>query len=430
MYGSLKPQGYIPRHVDALVERGLGLFGGLEVRGPRWCGKSWTSQAFGESLTRVDRNPRIFEDDPSLALQGRRPHVVDEWQDVVPVWNAARHAIDDAANMPGQFILTGSSSPRQQDEDDRRHSGAGRIARVRMSTMTLSERGLSTGAVSLAGLFNGQFSPAESTMGLERLAEAVCAGGWPAVVAGGSPDPAAVVDAYLDALFEETLPKAGKSAGLGRRVARSLARNVGTSATLGTIAADAAAGEDTGPSTATVSSYLDELKRNYFVDELPAWDAPVRSKSRVRSRPKRYLADPSLAASLLGAGPGRLLDDGQLLGALFESLAVHDLGVYAGLLEGAYPGSMRYYGDADGLEVDVVIELRDGRWAGIEVKTGASGLDKGVQSLDRLRRKVRANPLARNPEPVFMAVLLGCYPYARHIEDADVYAIPIETLCP
>lgn len=430
MYGTLRPSGYIERHVDELVERYLAAFGGVEIRGPRWCGKSWTSQAFGESITRVNRSVSLFEDDPSLALQGAQPHIIDEWQDVVPIWNEAKIAIDDGASKPGQFILTGSSSPLPSEENEHRHSGAGRIAQVDMSTMTLSERGVSTGAVSLAGLFAGQFEPSPSALGLAQLAEIICQGGWPAVISGRMPDSTAAIDAYLDALFETSIPKAGKSGDLARRIALSLARNIGTSAAIGTIAADATASEDTRPSDATVRSYLNELKRNFFVRELPAWDAPVRSRSRVRSKPKRYLADPSLAASLLGVNPQRLLSDGQLLGLLLESLAVHDMAVYASLLDGAYPSSLRYYGDADGLEVDMIIELRDGRWAGFEVKTGVSGLEKGVSSLQRLRRKVAANPLARNPEPEFMAVLLGCYPYARYLEEEDVYLIPIETLCP
>lgn len=429
MYGSLKPAGYVERHVDVLVERYLRAFGGIEIRGPRWCGKSWTSQAFGESITRVDRNADLFEDDPTLALQGAQPHVIDEWQDVVPIWNEARHAIDDSANRAGQFILTGSSSPLVEGKD-RRHSGAGRIARVDMGTMTLCERGVSTRSVSLKGLFEGKFKPSPSSLGIERLAQLICQGGWPAVVVGTSPDAAAAVDGYLAALFEESIPRAGKSGELARLIAQSLARNVGTSATLGTISQDASAGEDVSPSEATVRSYLEEFKRNYFVFELPAWDAPVRSRSRVRSRPKRYFADTSLVSSLLGLNSPRLFSDGQLFGILFESLAVHDVGVYVSLLPGAYPESLRYYGDADGLEVDMIIELRDGSWAGIEVKSGVSGLEKGVRSLQRLRRKVAKNPQARNPEPVFMAVLMGSYPYARYLKDEDVYVIPIETLCP
>lgn len=413
------------RHAGVLVERMLKSFGAIELRGPRWCGKSWTAEAFGKSLTRVDRNAELFEDDPTLALQGDRPHVIDEWQDVAPIWNEVRHAVDDAANQPGQFILTGSSSPLASEENDRRHSGASRIAHIDMSTMTLCERSESTEAVSLAGLFEGKFSPAPSTLGLARLSELICEGGWPAVVSGRLADPAIAIDSYLDALFETSIPQTGKSSDLARQIALSLARNVGTSATMKTIAADS--GSPTAP---TVSAYLEEFKRNFFIEELPAWDAPVRSKSRVRNRPKRYFADQSLAAGLLGVDAARLSTDGQLLGILFESLAVHDLRVYTSLLNGSYPQSLRYYGDADGLEVDAIIELRDGRWAGIEIKTGVAGLEKGVNSLQRLRRKVAANPQARNPEPAFMAVLMGCYPFARYLKDEDVYVIPIETLCP
>ena len=180
-YSSLKPKGYIPRIADRLVEQGLSEFGGVEICGPRWCGKSWTSLAFGESLTRVDELAEILVDDPSLALRGGTPHIIDEWQDVPAIWNAVRHSIDDSANNPGRFILTGSSAPLEIKEGRaKRHSGAGRIARVRMGTMTLAETGESNASVSLSALFDGYFNPTDSTIGLEQLSRMICRGGWPA----------------------------------------------------------------------------------------------------------------------------------------------------------------------------------------------------------------------------------------------------------
>ena len=236
-----------------------------------------------------------------------------------------------------------------------------------------------------------------------------------------------VIASYLDALFDVSMPKAGKSPALARRIAASLARNVATSAKLATIALDAAK-DGSAPDEDTVSSYLDEFSRNYFIEELPGWDAPVRAKSRLRTKPKRYFADPSVAASLLNVDAARLRDDQQLFGLLFESLCIHDLSVYAEVMPDAGSSPLRYYSDADGLEVDAVIELRDGRWAGIEVKLGENKVDEAVRNLNRLRKKVAANPAARNPAPTFMAVLLGKGEFARYIESEDVYVIPIDCL--
>lgn len=423
-YTDLRPKGYIPRFADESVERRLSSVGAVEIQGTRWCGKSWTASAFAESMTRADEDALLYENDPSLALIGARPHAIDEWQDVPAIWNRVRHAIDDAANEPGQFILTGSSSPSTEEE---RHSGAGRISRIRMRTMTFAERGLSTKAVSLRGLFDGRFEPAAADMDLAAYAEAICRGGWPALLDADLPSAQKTIDEYLDLLFEVSMRKLGKDPVLSRRLAIALARNLGTSATLRTLSEDAAAG-DKGPLEETVSSYLAAFSLNYFLDELPGWDAPVKARSRVRTRPKRYLDDPSLATSLLSLDPGRLLTDGQTLGVLFESLCYHDLAVYASLLPDAGLAPLRYYADADGLEVDLIIELRDGRWAAFEVKLGESKVDQAARNLLRLKAKVAANQAARNKEPEFMAVLVGNAPYARRRKEDDVYVIPLSTL--
>lgn len=373
----------------------------------------------------MDENPEIYEEEPELALHGDVPHAIDEWQDVPRIWNRVRHAVDDSANKPGQFILTGSSSPLDQET---RHSGAGRIGRIRMHTMTLAELGVSSGAVSLAKLFEGEFEPQPSTLTLENLARIVCQGGWPALVDQPLDRALATVDEYLSVLFDISMRGLGKDPQLSRRIALALARNVGTSSTLSTLARDAAEGSDSVPTAETVSSYLSGFALNYFIDELPGWDAPVRSRSRVRTKPKRYLDDPSMAASLLAASPERLLQDGQLFGALFESLCVHDIGVYASLLPDAQSQPVRYYADADGLEVDIIIELRDGRWAGLEVKLGESKAEQGAINLLRLRDNVRANPAARNPDPVFLAVVVGKGTFARRRKRDGVYVLPIDTL--
>ena len=423
-YGPLKPKGYLPRLLDAAVERRLAEFGAVEIRGTRWSGKSWTALAFAESVTRVDDAVALYEEDPSLALLGELPHAIDEWQDVPSIWNRVRHAIDDGGNAPGQYLLTGSSTPL---EEEGRHSGAGRMSRIRMRTMTLAEQGVSTGAVSLRALFEGDFSPAENEVGLADYATVLCRGGWPALLGASRDRAQQTIDEYLDLLFEVSMRKMGRDPVLARRIALALARNLGTSATLKTLCADAAAG-DRPPTEETLGAYLADFSLNYFLDELPGWDAPVKSRSRVRTKPKRYLDDPSMAASLLAVGPDRLLTDGQLFGVLFESLCYHDLAVYASLLPGAGSEPVRYYADADGLEVDLIVELRDGRWAAFEVEMGESKVEDAAKSLKRLSAKVAANPAARNREPEFLAVLVASAPYARRRKEDGIYIIALATL--
>lgn len=426
--GSLAPEGYRPRVCDPVLAEMLDAFGAVEVAGTMWCGKTWTSLSFAESVTRVGRPAvrRAVEADPSVALLGARPHVIDEWQDVPETWDAVREQVDSESGARGSFILTGSSSPRKGEVS---HSGAGRIAKLRMRTMSLQETGESSAAVSLAGLFEGRFEPCLVQQRLEPLAHILCRGGWPEVACSDAPASPRYVDAYFDAIFDVSVPRRGLDGAESRRVALSLARNLGTAAKLETLGADAFGGElSTETAARRASEHVAALKALYVIEELSGWDAPIRSKSRLRTKPKRYFADPSLAAGLLQVGPERLLEDGQLLGILFESQCIHDLAVYASALPGAGADPLHYYRDSDGLEVDAVIEMRDGRWAAFEVKLGESGVAAGAASLARLRRKVAANPAARNPEPSFMAVLVGAGEFARYDSEAGVYVIPLTAL--
>ncbi len=429
-YGSEKPLAYRSRIVDAKVENMLNAFGAVEIRGPKWCGKSWTALAFGESVVHLD-DPNVkelAEADVSLALQGEHPHVVDEWQEVPSTWDATRRAVDAAGGKRGLFLLTGSSTPAK---DSVTHSGAGRIARIDMSTMTLWERGLSSGAVSLSGLFDGCFEPSACSVSLSSLADAICCGGWPALIGMDYAVAVEVVEQYLDALFDVSIPKKGGSSTAARRIVASLARNVATSATIKTIAEDASVGDESArPAATTVNAYLDMLSGMYVIEGLPGWDAPVRSKSRLRTKPKRYFADPSIPASVLGMSPERLLRDGQTFGLLFESLCIHDLRACASCLPGAYSGSLSYYGDSDGLEVDAIIELRDGRWAAIEIKLGETKVPDGISNIKRLRKKIASNPAARNPQPEFCAVVTATSPFCRYDAENDVYVFPITALRP
>ena len=427
-YGTEKPQAYRPRLVDERLQRLLSTFGAVEIRGTKWCGKSWAALAFGESEADLD-DPNVkalAEADPALALQGARPHVVDEWQEVPSTWDATRRAVDAAGGERGLFILTGSSTPAK---DAVTHSGAGRIARVDMSTMTLWERGLSTGSVSLSGLFEGAFDPSACETSLAPLADAICCGGWPALVGADAQTAAEVVGQYLDAMFEVSVPKKGGTPDMARRIVSSLARNVATAATLQTIAQDASLGDEAGaPAASTVTSYLKILEGMYVIEGLHGWDAPVRAKSRLRTKPKRYFADPSIPAAALGMGPERLLSDGQTFGLLFESLCVHDLRAYTACLPGATPDRFATTATRTGWRSTSSSSFATAagqRWRSSSARPRCPTAS-GTSSACAKRSPPTRRPAT--PSPSFCAVVTATSPFSRYDAAHDVYVFPITAL--
>ena len=426
--GKLIPDGYMPRLLDQVLSERLDQVGAVEVTGTMWCGKTWTSMACGNSISRIGLTPARLaaEADPTTALLGEAPHVIDEWQDVPEIWDEVRMRVDEAGGKPGQFILTGSSQPNKEKVH---HSGAGRISRLHMRTMSLQESGRSSGKVSLAGLFRGEFEPQLVQQDLFPLAEYICQGGWPSLIRNRITDSTALLDSYFDALFDINIPKKGLKGPDSRNVVQALARNLGNAPRRYTIAADARFDQPEGQSAANkVTAHIGALQELFVIEEVCGWDAPIRSKSRLRTKPKYYFADPSLAARALNITPARLLEDGQLFGVLFESLCIHELSVYASVLPGAKPNPVLYYKDADGLEADAVIELRDGRWAAFEIKLGENKFTEGAGSLNRLKDKIALNPAAENPDPAFMAVIVGAGEYARFDRENGIYIIPVTAL--
>ena len=424
------PGEYMPRIADAQIDTYLKLFGAVEVSGTKWCGKTWTSLAHARSVTYVDRgaNLQICSADPEYALAGETPHVIDEWQRVPAIWDTVRHGVDNVGGKKGLWILTGSSTPKK---DETSHSGAGRIGSVRMHPMTLQESGDSTGAVSLAGLFEGDFTPAQCPNGIEPLAQLACRGGWPDAIKLSAEDVRPIIRGYLDALHDQSIPVLGGSPLVSRRLCASLARSLGQSATLATLAKDVYALEDGQAPTASqereVSEHLALLTRMYLVDEVPGWVPASRSPARMRVKPKRYFADPSLAVSLLGLSPKGLLEDWQTFGLVFENLCMRDLDVYARAIPDAGSQPVRYYHDDSNLEVDAIVELSDGRWGAFEMKLSQDKVDKGAASLLRMRAKLAKDRMQRVRAPAFLAVLTGMGEAAYRRSDG-VYVIPIRSL--
>ena len=426
-----KPEGYMPRVADAQIERYLKAFGAVEIAGTKWCGKTWSALMHGASVSYVDENLDLARADPSMMLMGDRPHVIDEWQRVPAIWDCVRHEVDRARGTRGAFILTGSSTPvTRRGEQGPAHSGAGRIGRIRMSPMSLFESGESTGQVSLEGLFAGEFTPCVAERDTVGLVEAACRGGWPEAVDMEVDAAQLIAREYVTAALGVSIPALGLDPDIARRIASSLARNLGQSATYKTIITDMFGAEENPLSVideGRVRAYLDALKGMYIVEEVPGWAPPARDRKRFATKPKRYLADPSLACALLGMSPAALLADWQTFGLVFENMAVRDLSVYARALDLLDDVPVRYYRDDSGVEADAIVQLADGRWAAFEFKVSEDKVEKGVASLERMRRKVCENPRSQTRPPEFMAVITGVGEYAREVAEGIV-VVPLRLL--
>ena len=413
---------YLPRLVDAELSDRLRATGGVLIEGPRGCGKTQTALRAAGSAVRLDRDPAARAAgllDPALLLAGDHPRLIDEWQLVPDVWNAARGDIDDHPDEPGRFIFAGSAVPA---DDATRHTGALRFTRLRMRPMSLVESGHSTGDVSLAALFaGGEARAADPGLDIRMIAQRIVVGGWPALIRRDPGEAQLAVQGYLD---ETRLVDLERLDGVRRdpenvaRVLRSLARNSATEAADQTVARDVA-GRDGPIDRHTVAGYVAALTRVFVVEDLPAWSPALRSRTVLRSSRTRHFVDPSLAAAALGASPERLLRDPGTLGLLFESLVARDLRVY-GQAVGA---SVFHYRESGGLEADVVLQRRDGAWAALEVKLGQMDIDEAAANLLRVADHVDVNA---HGAPAFLAVITGRgYAYRRR---DGVFVIPIGTL--
>lgn len=416
--------GYQARIIDQELTARLGATGAVMIEGPKACGKTETARqmAASEVLLDVDASAReAAAIDPSLLLEGPTPRLIDEWQLEPAIWNHVRRAVDDR-RTPGQFILAGSAVP---PDDITRHTGAGRITRLRMRPMTLYEVGLSSGEMPIAQLLAGerQSATSETGFGLADVAREIAVGGWPGFRHLPTEQALRGVRDYL-----EEIRRVDVSRVEGRRrdpqkvsrLLRSLARNVATYAGAATLARDTAGG-DGSLKDETVSEYLAALERLMVVENQPAWAPDMRSSYAQRSGPKRHFVDPSLAVAALRATPRRLLDDLKLLGFLFESLVVRDLRVYAQ----AADAHVLQYRDSRGVEVDAIVEAADGRWAAFEIKLGPGQVDEAAAHLHRFLRGIDLGTCGA-PSALGVVVPSG-YGYRR---DDGVVVIPIGALGP
>ena len=414
---------YLDRIVDAEVPVALGSAGAVLIEGPKGCGKTWTGQRFARSEILLEERPDLWDiasQVPELLLDGVTPRLLDEWQRVPELWHLMRVECD-RRGRPGQFILTGSAVPA---DEITRHSGAGRVSRVRMRPMSLAESGLAEPAVSLNGLLEGRtFAPAESPVDVKTLVEAACRGGWPRLVGAPVMEARRFTRDYLNDICRVDISAVdgiSRSPTRVMRLLRSLARNLAITAGCRRLASET--GGDVPVNRTTVKTYLDALSRLFVVEDLPAWNTHLRSRTSLIRSPKRHFVDPSLAPAALGVGPERYLSDLGAFGFLFESMVVRDLRIYAQ----AHDANVYHYRDTYGLEADAIIETGDGRWVAVEAKLGGtSTIEKAAAALLKLRDRVskeRAASLAR------LVVITGSrYCYQR---PDGVAVVPLACLGP
>ncbi len=394
---------YLPRLIDGVVSEHLETTGAVVIEGPRFCGKTETASQQAASMLQLDTDLRAQSPAIASLLEGATPRLIDEWQLLPEIWNLVRREVDKR-KTPGQFILTGSAAP---EFDANRHSGAGRFQRLKMRTMTLSETGYSNSKVSLSALFDGTQETVESEFSFDALLTEIVRGGWPALQNLEPERATARLVSYIQDTIQTDYTLVDPSIRTPERLGsliRSIARNTGSPKNTSLYAADL--GEESDASVATIESYFEILRRLHLIDLVPGSSWKLRSRETMRSKPRVYLTDPSLAVAAMGATAKALKEDLNTLGFLFENLVIRDLITYATMQN----GSVSFYRDSSGLEVDAILKLWDGRWAAIEIKLGEKAQDEAAANLLKLNKKLDDT----QGQPVFSAVVTnGTASYRR-----------------
>jgi len=418
---------YKSRYVEKDIERALRSSGAVIVVGPKFCGKTTTSMRFQKSYVKLntDRRIRLARLNPRQVLEGENPRLIDEWQTVPEIWNYVKEDLDESYVF-GKYILTGSSTP--VDKTEIHHSGAGRIATVKMRPMSLWESGESKGNVSLKALFGGEnleVYDENAAFTLDEAAFLLCRGGWPISVISDREVSLDVTRNYYNSLFVfedcDNENFRNKRPEVLKMILRSYARHVSTEASKQTIIEDVRQSNERTMDTKTFDDYLEALGDLFIISDLEAWNPNIRSKTSIRSTPTRHFVDTSIACRALNIFPEDLMHDLESFGLFFEDFAVRDLSVYAQALG----GEVRHYRDNAGLECDAVVHLEDGRWGAVEIKLGGDRLiEEGARSLRLLRDKIATK--STEPEPMFLMVLTA--QGSLYQREDGVMVVPINCL--
>ena len=419
---------YKHRIADEILKRKLMGKGAVLVQGPKWCGKTTTAKQIAKSLLDLG-NPgelsnakETLQIVPKKLLEGDVPRLIDEWQTIPELWDMIRSEVDNRGEM-GQFILTGSSVP--MDEDKRMHSGNGRYGWINMRPMSLWESGESNGKISLADLFEGKtFDPFDYSLDVNTLAFQICRGGWPQSTFMEGEVALDQARDYYETIYKvdiHRVDKVRRNSERTRLLLKSYARNTGSATSFSKMSADIKENDNADISYETISDYIDALKKLFVLEDMPAWNPNLRSKSAIQSSDTRYFIDPSIATSALSLGPEDLINDMSTFGLFFESMAVRDLRTYADALN----GDLFHFRDSSGLECDAVLHRRNGEYGLIEIKLGGNNnIEKGAETLKHLAEVIDTDKMKA---PAFLMVLIGVGQYAYRRPDG-VFVVPIGCL--
>ena len=422
---------YRPRIADGLLKLKLSAMGAVLVEGAKWCGKTTTCEQQAKSvLYMADPNKRqeylkLAELEIERLLEGEQPRLIDEWQDVPQFWDAIRFKVDHEGGE-GQFVLTGSAVP--PDMEKIAHSGTGRFARLKMRPMSLWESGESSGSVSLSSLFTGGkkiTTAVAKELTLDDIAFLICRGGWPQTIGRTGERALVTAQEYVEGVIESDISRVDKNTrnpDRVRRILRSCARLQGTQANISAICKDIVSNDIRSIDEDTVNSYINALKKIFVIEDLGAWCPSLRAKGAIRTTDTRYFVDPSIAAAVMGIGPGSLASDLRSFGLFFEALAIRDLRVYMDAMR----GYVEKYHDKTGLECDAVLHLPDGKYALVEIKLGGESLiNEGIETLGKLDKLIHEKGI---PAPSFKMVLTAIGSFAYFNE--GVYVCPLSSLKP
>lgn len=415
---------YLPRVVDNEINELMEIMGAVLIEGCKWCGKSTTGLYHAKSVIEFQNPDRKEEYDnikntkPSLFLNGEKPRMFDEWQMYPVIWDSVRTDVDHTG-LKGQYILTGSAKP---SEGETMHTGTGRISIVLMRPMSLFESNESTGEVSFADIIAGKDISGVSKLSLEDLASIIVRGGWPASISIKSDAKYRIAKEYVKSLIQEEVRSVDgvkRNTEKMQNVLRSLARNISTQVSNSTIEADIRNSFDDDISRPTLTDYLNTLEKLFVIEDVKATNLNLRSKYALRTKPKKFFVDPSIATAILDLKPMDLINDLNTFGFMFESLCIRDLKIYTESLG----GDVTFYRDERGFEVDAILRMPSGKWGAIEIKLGAGYIDEAANNLLKFKEHV---DIKKCGEPSFLLVLTGTnYSYKR---DDGVYVVSIGTL--
>ena len=415
---------YLPRIVDKEIDELMEIMGAILIEGCKWCGKSTTGLYHAKSVIEFQNPDRKQEYDnirntkPSLFLNGEKPRMFDEWQMYPVVWDSVRTDVDHTG-LKGQYILTGSAKP---SEGETMHTGTGRISRVLMRPMSLFESKESTGEVSFSDILAGKDISGVSKLSLEDIASIIVRGGWPASISIKSDAKYRIAKEYVKSLIQEEVRSVDgvkRNTEKMQNVLRSLARNISTQVSNSTIEADIRNSFDDDISRPTLTDYLNTLEKLFVIEDVKATNLNLRSKYALRTKPKKFFVDPSIATAILDLKPMDLINDLNTFGFMFESLCIRDLKIYTESLG----GDVTFYRDERGFEVDAILRMPSGKWGAIEIKLGAGYIDEAANNLLKFKEHV---DIKKCGEPSFLLVLTGTnYSYKR---DDGVYVVSIGTL--